>query len=174
MADIESKRLRLRFPDGSEFEAAGSDEFIHEHLNKFIERRSAPLEIKESRANAEIQNNEPQILWDEIIESGKKDILLRAKLGRPGDKKEACLILIAASHQLLGNPKPSAIELARWLRKSGYPLLRIDRILQDAATQGEILASGSRRSRRYELSPKGKIKALLLAEKLTAAITQDQ
>jgi hypothetical protein len=46
----------------------------------------------------------------------------------------------------------------------------MDRTLQDAIDQGELLSSGSRRSRRYELTATGKIKALLLAERLTAVI----
>ena len=57
--------------------------------------------------------------------------------------------------------------VAKWLRASGYPIGRMDRTLQDAIAQGELLSSGSRRSRRYELTATGKIKALLLAEQLT-------
>ena len=45
-----------------------------------------------------------------------------------------------------------------------------DRTLQDAISQGELLSSGSRRSRRYELTATGKIKALLLSEQLTAVV----
>ena len=43
--------------------------------------------------------------------------------------------------------------------------------LQAAVTQGHILSSGSRRARRYELTAPGRLKAYLLANQLTAAIT---
>ncbi|OGS41228.1 MAG: hypothetical protein A2506_00965 [Elusimicrobia bacterium RIFOXYD12_FULL_66_9] len=60
--------------------------------------------------------------------------------------------------------------LGKWLRASGYPVVRMDRALQDAVSQGELLSSGSRRSRRYELTASGKIKALLLSEQMTSAV----
>jgi hypothetical protein len=75
-----------------------------------------------------------------------------------------------ASERLLSQPKPTATMLAKWLRTSGYPVGRMDRTLQDAISQGELLSSGSRRSRRYELTATGKIKALLLSEQLTAVV----
>jgi uncharacterized protein with PIN domain len=60
--------------------------------------------------------------------------------------------------------------LAKWLRTSGYPVARMDRVLQDAVSQGDLLSTGSRRSRRYELTAAGKIKALLLSEQLTFTV----
>ena len=61
-------------------------------------------------------------------------------------------------------------KLAKWLRISGYPVQRMDRALQEAIAQGEILSSGSRRARRYELTGPGRIKAYLLAHQLTTIV----
>ncbi len=175
--DFSAKKLRLRFPNGFEFEALGSEDFIKEQLKAFLNQESGPERLskpqKESPEDARAENqNSPIIVeWGKIAEISGENLLLRSKIEPFGQETEACLILIAASKNLTNNPKPSALQLARWLRKSGYPIPRIDRVLQNAVQNGEILISGSRRGRKYELSPAGKVKALLIAEKLTRRIT---
>ena len=99
------------------------------------------------------------------------NIQLRAKLRGSYGEREACLVLLACSEKLLRQPKPTATLLAKWLRRSGYPVTRMDRALQEAIAQGELLSSGSRRSRRYELSSSGRLKALLLAEELSGQVS---
>lgn len=172
-------RLRLRLPNGAEFEAKGPAEFVKEQLGDFLERQNAfrareeaekPNRAREGATPSAPQADTIRIKWSSIIETQGQDIFLRAKLGNDKNEGDACLILIAASHQMLQNSRPAALKLAKWLRKSGYPTPRIDRILQKSADRGETLASGSRRSRRYELTPHGKTKALLLAETLTKTI----
>jgi len=159
-------RVRLKLPDGSEFEAEGSAEFIREERQTFLSSLwpgAQPLPFEKPLA-------EPQIAWETITERKGRTIQLRAKLPSDKSQKDACLVLLAASHKLLNQPKPTAAQLAKWLRISGYPIQRMDRALQDAVSQGEILASGSRRARCYELTAPGRLKAFLLAEQLTAAI----
>jgi hypothetical protein len=109
--------------------------------------------------------------WNAVTEAKSGGLVLRGKI-QGGDKagKDACLVLLMASERLLSQPRPTATLLAKWLRASGYPIGRMDRTLQDAVSQGELLSSGSRRSRRYELTASGKIKALLLAEQLTLTV----
>jgi hypothetical protein len=167
------QKLRLKLPDGAEFEAEGSLEFIRSERQEFIAGLkpqpfgTTPLAPKgPGRAG-----QEPEMAWETMIErKGHHDIHLRAKL--PGDRplKDACLVLLAASQKLLHQPKPTAAKLAKWLRVSGYPVQRMDRALQEAIAQGELLSSGSRRARRYELTGPGRIKAFLLAHQLAAAI----
>ena len=93
------------------------------------------------------------------------------QIDRGKGRKDACLVLVAAAEKLLNLPKPTAAQLAKWLRASGYPILRVDRALQDGVQKGEILSSGSRRARRYELTAPGRLKACLLASRMTATIT---
>ncbi len=175
--DNSAKKLRIRFPNGFEFEALGPEEFIKEQLKNFLGQNPTPtmpdLETKVEHGypnNKAISDSPIKIQWEKIAEKSQNDLLLRSKLENIGQAAEACLVLIAASKNLINNPRPSALELARWLRKSGYPIARVDRILQNAAKNGDILVSGSRRGRRYELSPSGRLKALLIAEKLNRRI----
>jgi hypothetical protein len=158
-------RVRLKLPNGAELEAEGDAEFVKAERAEFVLRQT-PLE---PAAAAGLR--EPRVDWNAVVEARAGGLTLRGKIPG-GDKggKDACLVLLMASERLLSLPKPTATLLAKWLRASGYPLGRMDRTLQDAMNQGELLSSGSRRSRRYELTAAGKIKALLLAESLTQTV----
>ena len=160
-------RVRLKLPNGAELEAEGDAEFVRQERADFILRQT-PV----ATAGAQEPGREPRVDWNAVVEARGGGLTLRGKIPG-GDKggKDACLILIMASERLLSQPKPTATMLAKWLRTSGYPVGRMDRTLQDAISQGELLSSGSRRSRRYELTATGKIKALLLSEQLTAVVT---
>jgi hypothetical protein len=163
-------RLRLKLPNGAELEAEGDADFVRQERAEFLLRQTPP-----AGAPAEARNpapaRDPAVDWNAVVEARKGGLTLRGKL--PGGDKsgtDACLVLILAAEKLLGLPKPTATLLAKWLRVSGYPVGRMDRTLSDALAHGELLSSGSRRSRRYELTASGKIKALLLSEQLTAAV----
>lgn len=168
MVEEKNHRLRLKLPSGAEFEAEGSPEFVYRERKDFLnalEGGNAPGGGSDSALG------QPLIAWDAIMEARGRNLQLRAKLPSGKTEKDACLVLLAASHRLLNQPKPTATQLAKWLRSSGYPISRMDRALQDSVTHGEILSSGSRRARRYELTAPGRLKAYILANQLTAAIT---
>lgn len=165
-------RLRLKLPNGAELEAEGSQEFVSLERQEFLgtlQGKNLPLYNRGPSPAA--PPGTPNISWETITELKGRNIQLRTKLQGDRSEKDACLVLLAASHKLLSQPKPTAAMLAKWLRTSGYPVQRMDRALQDAVEQGEILSSGSRRARRYELTAPGRLKAHILANQLTATIT---
>ena len=167
-------RLRLRLPNGSELEAEGDPEFVREARRQFLDGAGAGERSRDSPSsrpeNGRGEPQEPRIEWAAIVEIRGNALQLRAKLPAGRAQRDACLLLLAASQRLLSQAKPTATQLAKWLRTSGYPVLRMDRALRDAVSQGEILSSGSRRSRRYELTGSGRIKATLLAEELSRLV----
>jgi hypothetical protein len=164
MAESRAHRLKLHLPNGAEMEAEGTPDFIASERREF-----AALLAPSKKGGAGESPIEPA--WDEIIETGAQGTLaLRAKLGGGGTERDACLVLIAASRALLRTPKPTAAQLARWLRASGYPVSRVDRAIQAVLTRGDVLASGSRRARRYALSGPGLAKAFGLGHQLHALI----
>ena len=160
-------RVRLKLPNGAELEVEGDAEFVRAEREEFVLRQT-PLA---GAAAAEGSRREPRVDWSAVVTAKSGGLTLRGKI-QGGDKvgKDACLVLLMASGALLSQPKPTATMVAKWLRASGYPIGRMDRTMQDAIAQGELLSSGSRRARRYELTAAGKIKALLLAEQATAAM----
>lgn len=159
-------RLRLRLPDGAEFEAEGNPEFISAERRHFIDSRHP--QASGTAPGAPETPQEPA--WDILIETKGPVIQLRSKLEGPGAERDACLILLAAARSILRQTKPTASQIARWLRASGYPISRVDRTITLAVTQGEILASGTRRARCYELSGPGLAKGWRLAQRLSAHI----
>jgi hypothetical protein len=160
-------RVRLKLPNGAELEAEGDADFVRHEREEFYLRQTVLPGLAPAASDA----REPRVDWNAAVEAKGGGLVLRGKIPE-GDKtgRDACLVLLAASGLLLNQPKPTAAMLGKWLRASGYPVGRLDRALSDALTQGELLSTGSRRSRRYELTASGKIKALLLAERLTALV----
>ncbi|MBI5623218.1 MAG: hypothetical protein HY924_05510 [Elusimicrobia bacterium] len=163
-------RVKIRLPDGSELEAEGSPDFVEKQRREFLERRTLSAAQAEAAPSHSQSTSAPVISWETIAETSGRTLQLRSKITGREQEKEACLALLACSEKLLGLAKPTAALLAKWLRASGYPIQRVDRIVQTAVSQGEMLASGSRRARRYELTAPGRLKAFLLAEQLTKLI----
>ena len=167
MADERLHRLRLKLSNGAELEAEGTPDFVAGERREFLELH-APTQKVLTRDEAGARPLEPA--WEDVVEARGSNIQLRAKLLGDKGEKEACLILIAASQRMLRNAKPTAAQLARWLRASGYPVRRVDRAIAQAIESGEILASGARRARRYSLSAPGLAKAFNLDHQLGAMI----
>jgi hypothetical protein len=163
--DAEKSRVRLKLPSGLEVEAEGQPEFVRAQVNDLL-RYAEPPPAKIAGPQLPL---EPEAL-EKILDQEGAELSLRALPPGAGDPQDACLALILGSEKRLGQPKPTAAQLAKWLRKSGFSILRMDRSLKRAVINGHILASGSRRSRRYELSQKGRIQALLAAERLARVI----
>ena len=163
-------RIRLKLPSGAELEAEGGEEFVRKERQEFLDRLGASTAPEEALDKPQRAAAIPNIAWEAITEFKGRHIQLRSKLPREKTEKDACLVLLAAARKMLHQPKPTATQLAKWLRISGYPVQRMDRALQDAVEQGEILSSGSRRARRYELTAPGSLKAHLLAEQLTTQV----
>ena len=162
-ADPSHHRLRLRLPDGAEFEAEGTPEFISRERLEFLAGRQRPAATGPDQTPVEPP-------WATLIETKGPVLQLRSKLQGEGAERDACLILLAAAKSILRQTKPTASQLARWLRASGHPIGRVDRAIGPAITQGEILATGTRRARRYELSGPGLAKGWRLAHRLAAHI----
>jgi len=165
---MSTHRLRLKLTTGAELEAEGDADFVRQERAEFLIQQTQLPGPGGAAAGA---GREPRVDWSAVVEARSGGLTLRGKIPG-GDKggKDACLVLLMASDRLLSQPKPTAAMLGKWLRASGYPVVRMDRALQDAVSQGELLSSGSRRSRRYELTASGKIKALLLSEQMTSAV----
>lgn len=169
-------RIRIRLPNGSELEAAGTQEFVRAERTEFMASQggiagaSASPAERGGAAHPQARSM-PRPDWDRIIEAKESGaIQLRAKLKDDGTGKDACLVILFAAGQLLNLSKPTAFQLARWLRASGYPVRRVDRAISSGMDKGELLASGSRRARRYELTGPGRARAYVLAQQQSSLL----
>ncbi|PJB23730.1 MAG: hypothetical protein CO113_17450 [Elusimicrobia bacterium CG_4_9_14_3_um_filter_62_55] len=165
--DAAAHRLRIQLPSGASFEAEGSPGFIAAERQEFIALQAGR---RGTSAAAESGPDAGEPAWETLLESSGQKLAMRAKLRGERGERDACLILLAAARTLLRERRPTAAQIARWLRASGYPIARVDRAIQASIDQGEILASGSRRARRYELSGPGLAKAFRLGRQHAAFI----
>lgn len=171
-AETEAEALPEQAPAGQIEEPAAAG---------FTPRRQHPAHMTQAAESDMLGGPAPKgsairsPIWDSVIEVREgPSIQLRAKLQSDKTDKDACLLLLMAAQKVLNLQKPTAAQLARWLRASGYPVQRVDRVLADAIDQGEIMASGSRRARRYELTAPGRVKGFLLAQQMTQRVHGDE
>lgn len=170
---IDVLKLKVKLEGGREFEAEGPRDFLEEQIQKFYSIPPGPKELKNGSSAPPEAETAAKALWEAVSErkSGTR-IALKSKLKQESSEKEAAITLLEAAQTLLNIERPTASHLTKWLRDSGYPVTRIDRILQESIKKGELLASGSRRARRYQLTPQGRRKAVQLAQELAAAISK--
>ena len=171
MADNDC-RVRLKLPSGAEMEVQGPHDFVKGETQELLARIQPGERGERARAAAPWGAGaiEGSADWKSLIDARGGDLILRAKLSE--GPLAAGLLLILGSERLLGQPRPIATRLARWIRASGYQVGRVDRLLGAAVRSGEILASGNKRARRYELSAAGKSKALEAAQALQELISK--
>ncbi len=182
-------KMRFRLPNGEEFEAEGTREFIESQRNYFLTligqqqpdrlqtvtntHQSSAVSIAEQPSriidrkltSPVLVAHTEQYLWELLLKEEDGLLLLRKKYKTT--ILEAATLLIAGAQVLLQKETYSALELAKSLRASGIEGGRLDRILNPEIQSGKLLAQGSKRSRTYKLSNEGFAKAFILAEKLT-------
>lgn len=177
-------KIRLRLPNGEEFEAQGPREFIERERNYFLAliRQSPttqPLNFSPGTATphptlvsagqqsfmapGSAQPSELR-LWERVFKEDANALILRqkAKLSAP----ELALLILAGARVLLQKEEYSALDLAHSFKACGGKGGRLDRLLTPELQAGRILAVGSKRSRTYRLTAEGFARAFTMAEKL--------
>ena len=156
-------RLRIKHPSGAEFEAEGPAELILSEKTLFLDSLNARTARRQEPT--EEQPIQQQEQWATIAETGQGELRLKTK--HPEIKAEAAALIIMAASKYLNNTAGlSAIVLAKAIRRSGYIPGRIDRLLAKANKDGLVTASGTKRSRAYQITDRGAEKAWLEARKL--------
>ena len=162
-------KIRLRLPNGEEFEAQGPREFIERERNYFLALIGQTKPAISATPSAQITPtaNTPHTelyLWEKVLKEDGQTLILRhkTKLTPP----ETAAIVLAGARVLLKKPAYPALELARSLKACGIAGGRLDRLLAGEIQAGRMVGEGSKRSRTYKLTPEGFAKAFVLAEKL--------
>lgn len=164
-------KMRFRLPNGEEFEAEGTREFIERERNYFLNligQFQAPTQPKSNAHPSTItpSTNEYSELhmWEQLLRQDGETLVFRkrVKLSIP----EVAILLIAGARVLLSKDAYSALELAKSIKACGIQAGRLDRALATELQTGRLIATGSKRSRAYSLSDEGSAKAFMLAEKL--------
>lgn len=155
-------KLRIKHPSGAEFEAEGPAEFILSEKEGFLSRLTTTGGAAQTGIQPETGSGPA---WGSLAETKNGFTMLKNK--HPGVKAgDAALLILAAERQLKGNLEISAITLSKAVKASGYAPERLDRELAKAMKEGQITASGTKRSRTYQITDKGLEIAWLEARKL--------
>lgn len=155
---INTFRLKIKYPDGSEIEIEGTKEFIDEEKTKLLEilGKKEP-DITEKTFKDTILN---------IIDF-KSDIAYIKTRNPDLDIQSASLILILSYCTIQDIEKVSAIKLSKSLKISGYSPKRLDRILISMIKEKTIISYGTKRNREYSLTEKGRTKAIIKLKNLS-------
>lgn len=138
-------KIRLRFSGGEEFEAQGTQEFIEQQRNYFLnligkQKQAAQAVYQPDRHPAASfaapqhpqppeQDKQPSAvqeafpakrLWEKLFKEENGLVILRRKMRL--EAHEAALLLLAAARVLLNQPDCKALDLAKMLQKSGFNL----------------------------------------------------
>lgn len=166
MAEIQ--KIRFKFPNGEEFEAEGSLEFIESQRNYFfalMEKKNAQP-VAPALVRPQSTPKEPSYphLWEDLLRQEQDLLALRKK--HKITAVQAAFVILAGAKMVLGKDSYSALELSRSLKLSGFETGRLDRLLKGEVSIGRLQAGGAKRSRAYQLTPQGMAHATLLAQKL--------
>ncbi len=173
-AENDLLKIRLRLPNGEEFEAQGPREFIERERNYFLALigHAAPSATPIVSARAPIQtltspahsSHTEMYLWEKLLKEDGNILILRHKAKLL--PQEVAALLLAGARVLLKKPAYPALELARSLIACGINEGRLDRLLASEIQAGRIVGEGNKRGRTYKLTNEGFARAFVLAEKL--------
>lgn len=149
-------RIRIRFPDGFELEIEGNEEFVRAQQYELLSIRSA--KNIERKTTTEIKDRDISDTLSRIIDYRDNIPFIKLKIPEL-DPKMAMLIIILAYEKLLDIKNVPALNIARSMRLSGYQPKRIDLLAVSLINDGSLLATGTKRTRHYTLTEKGKAKA---------------
>jgi hypothetical protein len=169
----EPYRLKLKIGQ-FEFEAEGDPQVVHEQFQAFKELIAmqpplqAPVEHypaalpAPSQAAPVQQDASPYALDFEKI--ARRDERVVSLTVRPSSTQDAILLLLLGQKLLRGNDSVTGSEIISGLSATGgLYVQRPDRVLEKLARDGDVIAFGEGRAKRYRLTNTGLSKARELA-----------
>ena len=156
---MSESKVRIRF-EGHEFEAEGAAEEVRFQLSVFRDlvapKPAEPVEAKPS------QPEPPPLALNTILRHSGDVVSVTAE----AEVGDAILLMMLGHRNLRRHDIISGSQIMNGLRQSGIDLPRVDMHLKKHARQGSIIATGIRRTRRYQLSVTGLQRAQQIARRL--------
>jgi len=175
-------RLKTKIGE-HEFDAEGSPEYVREQFQAWQElvklAATMPPTVRQQ------QNHSDQIFETPIPVDQKSDSNVDAELtkvmrvdgryisltARPQNVHDAVLTMLYGQKSLRNNDSVTGAELLEGLATTGgYGTPRLDRILDKLAADGDVMAFGERRGKKYRLTNTGIAKARALAKDLIGTV----
>jgi hypothetical protein len=183
----DTHRLKIKLGP-HEFEASGSDESVREQFQAFKEMVTAigftvpPPTLPPTPKSPQEEPYEPQKMYDiaekrplavdnglsQITRVEGRSVSLTA---RPVDISNGALVIMYGQKILRQNDGVTGAEMIQGLKATGgYSFDRVDRVLDRMAREGDIIAFGEHRGKRYRLTNTGMVKARALAADLILSV----
>lgn len=161
-------RLKIKIGD-HEFDAEGPPDSVREQFRAFQELVKIAAVSSENASEALAKQD---VIDDsglpKIMRFDKHTVSLTAKLTSVHD---AVLVMLYGQKTMCNNEAVSGSQLLAGLGASaGFAFGRLDRILDKLADDGDVIAFGERRGKRYRLTNTGIAKARALTAEMIAAI----
>jgi hypothetical protein len=169
---MDTYKLKLKVGE-HEFEAEGPPESVERQFQAWKELiATAPRQKENTPAAAsdqekKIDNPEVPLALDRIMRMDERIVSLTAP---PELAPEAALLILLGQRQLRSNEAVTGNEMMEGMQQSGFRLARVDRILENLATDGSIIRSGAHRGTRYRLSNTGFTRAQSIARSVLGRI----
>lgn len=171
-----------------EFEATGSPESVREQFQAFKEMITAigfaaqqpatppPPKLPQEEPYdpqkvIDIAASRPLAVDNGLSQITRVDGRSVSLTARPVDISNGVLVILYGQKVLRQNDGVTGAEVIQGLRATGgYSFDRIDRVLDRMAREGDIIAFGEHRGKRYRLSHTGMVKARTLAADLILSV----
>jgi hypothetical protein len=172
-------RVKIKIGD-HEFDAEGSAESVREQFQVFQEL----VKVAAAVSMAKIQNKE-QFTGNALETLAKQDAAVDSGLPkimhldnrtvsltvRLTSVYDAVVVMLYGQKALRSNDAVTGSELSAGLSATGgFAIGRLDRILDKLADDGDVIAFGERRGKRYRLTNTGTAKARALIAEMIATI----
>lgn len=152
-----------------EFEATGSAESVREQFQAFKDMVGALPDVKQTQAQLDIQkthdqlakvyevaDNAPESVDAALPQITKVDGRVVSLTARAGNVENAILVILYGQKILRQNDGVTGAEIIPGLQATGgVQFGRIDRTLEKMARDGDVIAFGQHRGKRYRLTNKG-------------------
>jgi hypothetical protein len=184
MEDTHHLKIKL---GAHEFEASGSAESVREQFQAFKEMVTAigfaaqqpappqPISTKEEPYDPQkiydLAEQRPLAVDNGLSQITKVEGRSVSLTARPKDISNGVLVIMYGQKILRQNEGVTGAEMIQGLKATGgYSFDRVDRVLDRMAREGDILAFGEHRGKRYRLTNTGLVKARALATDLILSV----
>ena len=170
---MDNYRLKIKVGE-HEFDAEGPAEAVQRQFEIWKELiATAPRQVNDTpAANGQqdipaLNSDSAPLALDKIMRVEDRVVSLTAP---PELAPEAALLILLGQRQFRSNESVTGNEMMNGLQQSGFRMTRVDRILDNLASDGFVIRSGQHRGTRYRLSNTGLLRAQELARNVLARI----
>jgi hypothetical protein len=174
-------RLKTRIGE-NEFEAEGSAEDVREQFQAWQELvkmavTSAPVQsraaLDTTAMNGDTFPRKPDatVVDSELSKIMRVDTRYVSLTARAASVHDAVLLMLYGQKALRSNDQVTGAEILSGLSSTGgFPVTRLDRILDKLAVDGDVTSFGERRGKKYRLTNTGIGKARAIAADMIASV----